>query len=199
MNYPAMKGKLNQALLLRKMNLTKLSEMVEKEKLLIDEKATITDAQVFCQNVAKETQDALKIHIEDLVNLFLGALFGDMYEFRLNYVPERGKTTAHLDLYEDGQEVEVLDGVGGGVSDVLSTALRISLLLISNGNKVLVLDEIGKHISQNLRPAFYEILQRISRDFNIQVIMVTHDEQCIAMADKVFTVTKNEGVSSVGS
>jgi ABC-type cobalamin/Fe3+-siderophores transport system ATPase subunit len=79
--------------------------------------------------------------------------------------------------------------------DVLATALRIAMLLLSKNDRVLLLDEPGKFISVGLRPRFYEVMRRLSHDMGIQIIMVTHDSDAMAIADHKVSVRKIGAVS----
>jgi ABC-type sugar transport system ATPase subunit len=153
--------------------------------------------QAIVQSTAMDVQQQLKYNIESIVNLMMDALFPQMYEFKLVFEVKRNKTECRLVLVEDGNEIDPLDSTGGGLADCLATALRIALLIISNKSKVLILDEIGKFVSADKREDFFEIIKKISKDLDIQIIMVTHDQQAINIADKVIKIVKDNGVSRV--
>ena len=52
-------------------------------------------------------------------------------------------------------------------------------------------------VSADLEARAYEIMQKISKELEIQIIMVTHREAAISVADKIFTVSKVKGVSRI--
>lgn len=156
----------------------------------------IEKAQELVQAVAKTTQERIKFELEEIVQHALDAVFEGQYEFQIIFEIKRGKTEANIMLTQDGNEIDLDDG-GGGVRDVLSFALRVALLVISKGRKILILDEIGHFISAGIKPQFYTILGELSRKLGIQVIGVTHDELMMQIADKSIKVTKVKGVSHV--
>jgi ABC-type cobalamin/Fe3+-siderophores transport system ATPase subunit len=67
--------------------------------------------------------------------------------------------------------------------------------MISKTQKVLLLDEPMKFVSEGLKPKVYEIMKRLSDDLGIQIIAVTHDPLMIDIADKVYVVKKEKGIS----
>lgn len=160
-------------------------------------KTHIEKAQKLVQHTAKATQERVKYELEQIVNHAMSAVFGDMYSFEIIFEIKRGKTEARIVLLENGNEIDPLDGTGGGACDVLSFALRIALLIVSKGTRILILDEVGKFISENLKPIFYQVLTELSSKLKIQIIAVTHDP--LMQGDKVIRVLKNKGVSYVQS
>jgi ABC-type sugar transport system ATPase subunit len=162
---------------------------------LSEDRETLQLAQALCQKVAQDTQETLRFSLEKIVNLFLTAIFDGMYEFKLIFEISRNRTTARIALIEDGVELDPEASVGGGVMDVLATALRIAMLLLSKNDRVLLLDEPGKFISVGLRPRFYEVIRRLSHDIGIQIIMITHDSDAMAIADHKVSVRKIGAVS----
>ena len=176
-----------------------LSELQDKTSASIEEATAlqkeVDKAQALVQQVAKETQEQIKYRLEDIVNLALDTVFPGMYEFKLIFEIKRNKTEARIALLESGVEIDPLDSTGGGLSDVLSFALRVALLMISKTQKVLLLDEPMKFVSEGLKPKVYEIMKRLSDDLGIQIIAVTHDPLMIDIADKVYVVKKEKGIS----
>lgn len=155
-------------------------------------------AQVIIQQVAQATQQELEYRISELVTLALSSVFPDPYQFKLRFVVRRGKTEADLLFLRDGQEIDPLSASGGGVVDVAAFALRVALWRLSNGLRaVLVLDESFKWISSSYLPLAGDMLRSLSEKMGIQIILVTHLEPLIEVADKVFRVRKQNGVSVV--
>lgn len=156
----------------------------------------LEEAAAFAQQIAKETQEQVKFQLEDIVNLALRAVYGDMYVFAVEFEIKRGNSEAVLVLYKDGERIDdPMNSTGGGVCDILSFALRIALLIISKNNRVLVMDEPFKYISKDLREQAIEIIKRISTDLQVQIICITHDEELIEYSDRIFVVSQDKGVS----
>lgn len=179
-------------------------ELDEKKVLLEKNKNKIKlleEAQVFLQKVAQSTQEKLKFQIEDIVNLALEAVFPNEYEFQILFNISRGKTEAELVFMDKrtGKQIDPTEASGGGVVDVVCFALRIACYALhQNTDNVIILDEPMKFVSKDLISRTGDILKILSEKLNLQIIMVTHIPEFIDIADRVFTVKKNEdGISEI--
>ena len=163
--------------------------------------ATLEKAQAFLQSVAQETQSQLKFRIEDIVNLALDTCFPDEYEFKLEFNASRGKTDCQLVFVSKrtGREIDPMNSTGGGVCDVTCFALRTACHVLEQGiDNVMVLDEPMKFVSKDLRERVCEVIRTLSDRLGIQFIIVTHIDEFVDVADKVFRVSKDdEGRSSI--
>lgn len=192
-----LKDKLQQAKGARKQVETRLKTITIDIKTQQKRQKTIEKVQVLIQNTAKETQEKLRYHIEDIVNTALDTCFPGEYSFVVDFQIKRGKTEAELYLDKDGEKINPIDASGGGVVDIASFALRLSAWTLSHTDNVIALDEPAKFLSRDLRPLFGDILKTLSEKLNLQIIMVTHDSEFIDCADKVFEVTQKKGRSIV--
>ena len=153
----------------------------EEESKLAQAKMDLTTAaraQEILQAAAEVTQTLAHARIASIVTRCLKSVFGaEAYEFRLTFAKKRGKTEAQIVLIRDGKELDPRDSVGGGVIDVVSFALRLMSLLLSLPPKrrLLVLDEPMKMLSKEYTPAAKEMLEVLSEELGIQIIMVTHN------------------------
>lgn len=155
-------------------------------------------AQALIQQVARDTQEKLRYHIEDIVQLALDSCFPDQYEFRVNFEIKRGRTEAELILLKDGNPMSPMDASGGGVVDITSFALRLAAWSLSKTDNVIVMDEPFRFLSRDLHPRAGEILKELSQKLRLQIIMVTHSEELIQCSDKIFTNRiGKDGVSKV--
>ena len=155
----------------------------------------LEDAQTFLQKVAQETQEHLKFKIEAIVNLVLETCFPGEYSFRLNFNISRGKTEAELVFLSQSSDrpIDPMNASGGGVVDIACFALRIASYVLEQGiDNVIVLDEPMKFVSKDLLDSAGEILKVLSTKLGLQIIMVTHENKFIDIADKVFEVKKDE-------
>jgi len=188
MNIEQYQRKVDQASGKRKMlqdNLSKSKSKLENLKIELEE---LEEAQVFLQDVAKRTQEKLKIHIEDTVQLAIDTCFPDRYQFKIEFEIKRGKTEARIVFLKDGQEVEPMDASGGGVVDISAFALRIAGWTLSRTDNVIILDEPFKWISNDLQPMAAQVLKELSKTLDLQFIIVTHRPEIIDIADRVFEV-----------
>lgn len=179
-----MKIQIEKDLELNKLLLQKTNERMKR----------FEEAQTFLQKVAQETQEHLKFKIEDIVNLALETCFPNEYTFQLNFNIARGKTEAELVFLSQStnRPVDPMNASGGGVVDIACFALRIASYVLEQGiDNVIVLDEPMKFVSKDLLESAGQILKTLSNKLNLQIIMVTHENKFIDVADKVFEVKKD--------
>lgn len=172
------------------------SSKTELEYDLID----IVEAQKIIQEVANLTQEQIIIHIIDVVNLALDAIpFDEVYKFGMEFTIRANRTICELYFERNGNRIKPIDSSGGGALDIASFGLRLAVwsLLTGKKNNTIILDEPFKFLSKDLRPYSGEMLKAISEKLGIQIILVTHDEEYVNIADKVFRVKMINGVSVV--
>lgn len=170
----------------------KIAEAEGRSSVLIQRGLDIEKAQVFIQQTAKATQEQLQYRIEDIVQLALDAVFPDEYLFRVIFEIKRGKTEARMCFLKNDIEVDPLDAAGGGVSDIVSFALRLAVWSLGHTERVVILDEPFKYLSKDLQPRAGEILKKLSNKLKLQVIMVSHIEDMIGISDRIFSVALKE-------
>lgn len=154
-----------------------------------DEKG-LEKAQTLIQRIAQQTQEQLRYHIEDIVQLAIDTCFPDRYEFQVQFEIKRGKTEAELRLIEDGHAMNPMDANGGGVVDIAAFALRIAGWTLGRTANVIILDEPFRFLSRELRPKAAEIIQALSRRLDLQFIVVTHADEQIDRSDRVFHISR---------
>jgi len=150
--------------------------------------------QVLFQKAAEMTQKQLEFHISGLVSTALAAVWDDPYEFKVEFIQRRGKTEADLWLIRNGSKIKPLDASGGGVVDILSIALRMAFWSLTKETRpLLILDEPFKHLSNNLQSKASAMLRMISKKLKLQILMISHIEELVANADRVFWARLQNG------
>lgn len=88
---------------------------------------------------------------------------------------------------------------GGGVSDIVSLALRLALLELARPKPqgMVMLDEAGKHISREYLPNVAEFLKQYAQRTGRQICLVTHADPLAEVADVSYRVTQVDGISAV--
>lgn len=178
-----------------------LIEQLDEVKLL-HRKASIMsrkleEAQTIIRTVAIQTQQQLQFHISAITTSALEAVFFDPYEFKLQFVERGGKTEADAVFFRNNEQIDPMTGSGGGAIDVAAFSLRVSAWKLAGTRSTLILDEPFRFLSRNLHSKAAEMLQEISKKLSLQIIMVTHSEELIENADKIFYVSKKKNYSRV--
>jgi DNA repair exonuclease SbcCD ATPase subunit len=180
----------------RKKNLLeKISELTQKEKIL-------QQASVLLQEASTYSRLKMKKDIESVVGKALRQIFEDpSMGFHIEYGSSHNKVTADFFLKKtvDGKQVQldIMNECGGGVADVVALAIRIVLLLYHSKtvSKILMLDEACTSISNFSGEVLNNLgrwLSSISKEFSIQIILITQKSELAAFADKSFEVTMSE-------
>ncbi len=185
----------------------------EKEQQLTQARADIElwrQVQVLLGKASEFAREQLKTRIEQTVTAALAAIFNDSsMKFEIEMGNIGGRPSADwrvVSCYGDiGSENQVSvvaspeDAKGGGVTDVVSLALRLALLELSRpkpGGPVLF-DEPGKMISKEYLPSVADFLKQYAAKTGRQIIMVTHHEVLADVADVGYVVKQDNGVSEV--
>ena len=192
----------------------------EKENELSAARADIElwrQVQILLSKASEFARQQLKTRIEQTVTAALAAIFADStMRFEIEMKDIGGKPAADwrvVSCYDvpakaGDEDVKISaytvvaspeDAKGGGVTDVVSLALRLALLELSRprpGGPVL-LDEPGKMISKEYLPNVAEFLKQYAAKTGRQIIMVTHHDVLTDVADVGYKVIQENGVSEV--
>ena len=140
----------------------------------------LEEAQNLAQDVAQQVQQKVHSQIAGVVSRCLEAVFPEEpYEFKIYFERKRGRTEARCVFQRAGNDLDPMEGSGGGVVDIASFALRIARLLLTQPplRRVIALDEPFKFVSEKYRPYARQMLEELSKDMGIQFIMTTHIEE----------------------
>jgi DNA repair exonuclease SbcCD ATPase subunit len=134
------------------------------------------DAQEIIQLLAQAIQQQAHERISAIVSSCLSTVFDDPYEFKIAFERKRGKTEANLRFIRRGLDVDPITSSGGGMIDVAAFALRVACLVLHQPklSRVVMLDEPFRFVSAQYRDNVRMMLEGLSKDMGIQIIMVTH-------------------------
>jgi len=155
----------------------------EKSKLIEaeDRLTYIEQAQSIAQTVAEQIQQRAHNQIASVVTRCLQTVFyDDNYGFQIRFDKKRGKTDAVLILTKDDHEIEnPLDYDSGAVCEMAGFALRLSCLMLAKPKlrRLLILDEPFKSISEEYWESTRLLIENLSSEFDIQIILVTHNSE----------------------
>lgn len=181
---------------------SELTATSNRLETLTQEQEDISRALEIIQVTAKITQQQLEIHISELVSLALEAVFPNPYKMVLKFETRRNRSEADLLLQDaDGNLLSPMDAVGGGVVDVAAFALRIALWSLKRPRPraIMLMDEPFRFLSADLQDRAGRMLRELSQKLGIQFLIITHEEQLLAAADRVFRVAVENGSSKITS
>jgi DNA repair exonuclease SbcCD ATPase subunit len=180
---------------------------IEKEiKDKEDYSETLSKVKILFEQTAAYAREQSKKQIEDLVTKCLEFIFETDVEFLIELSTSRDIPVADFYVqnnYPEGYSVKANPELssGGGVVDIISLALRIAFIQIHRPtlDGPIILDEPGKHVSDDYIFNLGEFLKKSSLLFNRQIIMVTHNPHLSQICDKSFNVTLKNGTSIVST
>ena len=190
--YDALYEELNQ----EKAKLSLLNEQLDTEKAKIgsslERKVHLQEVIALLSKTAEDAREVGRQRLETVVTKALQSVFGPDFGFRIELDESGGKPTARFLVQSIGENGEVIenepqDSRGGGINDIVATALQVAVRVVYNEPKIrgpLLLDEPGKHVSEEYAVKFGEFLDFVSRTFGIQIIMVTHQPHLAMTADR---------------
>ena len=164
----------------------------------LEEKINLCDkASMVLTNASLNAKKSVTAFLEEVVTDALQYISGGDYSFKI-IIDDSGKTTKCEFFIEEkvGEEASLQkpeDSCGGGFVDIISTTLRYAYLNLYNNPKLcgpIILDEPGKMISSDMSIKFGEFIKKLGDEFDRQTIMITHNDNITAIADKVEVIVK---------
>lgn len=168
------------------------NELKKQEEYLVFLKGAKEKYTLAINELYEESIGALK----DTLNTALKYVMFDK-NYSANLMLEDSRGTKSLSIFlvddDDGFEVDLKDGVGQGVRTVISFVLK-SYYLLNQNSRILFLDEKYSALSSHYVPRFYEFIKRFCEENDFIIVMISHVDNQIEHADKVYYL--NDGVIS---
>ncbi len=139
------------------------------------------------------TWDTTKQLVESLVTRALQAVFYDRdYKFIVKQEVKRGASAVSFAVLDEGMELDLIDELGGGIADVVALVLRIAFLVLHKPKirPALFLDEPLKHLWSGYQPNAAKFLKQVCQELELQLLVVTHQDELAAGADQIFRIRK---------
>ncbi|WP_277218605.1 ATPase [Peptoniphilus vaginalis] len=201
-------NKLNNKILSDEGKIEILNDQLEKVAKKLEDKEkyseVLTQVSLLFQKTSEFAREQSKRQIEDTVTKCLQFIFETDIEFLIELSEARSVPIADFFVqsnYVEGYSIKTKPEIarGGGVVDIISLALRIAFLQQNQPilSGPLILDEPGKHVSNDYIFNLGEFLKQSSNIFNRQIIMVTHNPHLSQISDRAFQVRNKKGISEV--
>jgi DNA repair exonuclease SbcCD ATPase subunit len=180
---------------------TELSDLNQQMKELNTD--NLDKAAIWMKALATNQKVSASQELSKLGTTALQYGFGPKYEMQVEMAgtskkPETNVWVVKNKKYDEREDP--IDDNGGGVVDIMGTAMRI-VTLDNYTEPVLdgpiIFDEPFKHVSTEYVPAMSEFTYNVSRDFGRQVIAVTHTDYLSAMTDSNIYVCLDENERSI--
>jgi ABC-type nitrate/sulfonate/bicarbonate transport system ATPase subunit len=73
----------------------------------------------------------------------------------------------------------------------------VLVLLLPNTTPLLFLDESFSQVSEEYRPALSQFIRELTERTELQVVLVTHSDEFVTDADRVYRFSQQNGVTKV--
>jgi DNA repair exonuclease SbcCD ATPase subunit len=176
---------------------------VEKEIAELEERSErLEKIAIVLSSYADERQAAIQGQIEGVVTQGLRTIFGEPMSFRIvNKMVGKRPEVDFLLVSETGAEpleTAIMEARGGGVAAVAGFLLQaVLVLLLPNTTPLLFLDESFSQVSEEYRPALSQFIKELTERTELQVVLVTHSDEFVTDADRVYRFSQHNGVTKV--
>lgn len=160
--------------------------------------ADFAGAQVFFAELAEQTQRQFREQVERLSTAAVHSVFDRPYQVKLSSERKRGRMETEILVVENGEEFQPRAEMGGSMVDLLSFSLRIILwsMQAPRSRNTFILDEPFKFLGAGERLQHAgQMLSEIARSLQVQLIIVTHEEELAELAETAWQVT-HDGTES---
>lgn len=168
---------------------------------LVTNEDHLAKASLFLQSLSDTTRIQVLDRISGIVSECLQVVKDPNLEFKMVLQTKANQPVLEMWVRDrtTDQLYDAVQSMGGGLCDLISLSLRISLLVKWSPalSRILVLDEIGKFVSVKDQELLAEFVKRLSLALNIQFVWISHSNVLEKSASKVFEVTKIGEVSHV--
>lgn len=165
-----------------------LSARITKHQAELIELRHLEDIQqktlVLMQESAKDIQNQIVLHITDVVNTALEAMFPNRYTFKIDFPTKNNKTNADMYLIENGFRIPIR----GALLDLTSISLRMAVWSLSGTDAVLLIDEPMTSFQAEALPLVTQLFKQLAEEMGLQIILVSHTPELKRIANKVIRI-----------
>jgi DNA repair exonuclease SbcCD ATPase subunit len=164
----------------------------------------LTAAVDLLRKASDSVREQVRVRVESVVRHALRAVFGAGLDFRIEQEVKRGTVNmramvGYVQSESETHWTAANSGVGGGVADVVSFAMRVAFVaaLSHRVPKVIVADEPFKHVSSQYLPRVAQMLKVLADQTGVQLVIVSHEPEIAEAADKMIELAREGGKTVV--
>lgn len=191
----------------------RIQGLVAKKEFLTQELESCTVLLQTAQDKLQQTQAVQEIFqtairllyqnlsskLGDIITEGLSIVFPDSpYRFVIDFVERRGTIEADLFLEDpvaEEKRFHPLADVGGGIADFVSLLLRITYIILSKYDNILIADEPLKFLDRTRIEDAARFVVGLCKEFQFQILCVTHIPEFVENAEISYEVRKNKSIS----
>ena len=184
-------------------------QRTDMRKQINNMKVSIADLESVRIVLEDTTNEARKVYSSNMASVVTSALqytFGPDFRLIVEHKESKGKPEIHFWVEHalGSKIVKQLPqkAMGGGVCDQVAFALQVTTKKLCRKpaqNGPLILDEPAKMISAEFVERFGQFIQYISKEFDMQIIGVTHQQAISRQMDQTFYVEIKNGQSVIST
>jgi DNA repair ATPase RecN len=153
---------------------------------------------IVLSSYADERQEAIQGQIEGVVTQGLRTIFGEPMDFKIVNKMVGKRPEIDFLIVTGELETAILEARGGGVAAVAGFLLQaVLVLLLPNTTPLLFLDEVFSQVSEEYRPPLSAFIKELTERTELQVVLVTHSDEFVTDADRVYRFSQHSGVTKV--
>lgn len=173
----------------------RISSFETQEKNLINNIDELGKCGTLLSFISKSNQDKIINIFQHTVSSGLKDLFDDSYDFKFD-MKTRGNNSACEFLVKNNTFpgwAELQYCHGRSVEEIVGTILRIVLIkLLKNQRKIVILDEPLGGVEKHRQRIASEFVEQICKQFDIQLIVVTHSDEFAEFANEEILIGGKE-------
>jgi len=173
--------------------LDRQAEEVQRTRAVLTHDAEIhKEALVILQSLEKKWRGAFEQALATVVSEGLSAVFGRPITIGIESDLKRGVASVNITMTDGDVTTSILGAEGGSVVNVVSFLLRVLLTISVRPplRRLLILDEPFSHVSAEYRPALCQLLREMAQRLEIQIVLVSHEEELADAAVVTYLVEK---------
>lgn len=182
---------------------TELSDLYKKRKTITNNIITVGAVKKALIVLSDTSRNKAIKTLTNTVNTMLKDVLTDKYKFSIESYIYSNKPALKFYIVEQINDEESKQDIeadtGGGIQDIVSTALRYSFMLLFNGGikAPLILDEPARMLSEEKGVEYVKFLSNLAAHSDKQMILCTHNSLVKDSASNVIEIFKENSSTKI--